>query len=386
MGAAVTCLGIDPDELYFACVDRLEALLICNPPFVRPAEKASLAAFDQASQHPHFGGKTDRGTPEQFLEWACRREHPSALPQAPLPEDLEAAIVHVWQVGEGIAADRDVRMCEVRRVAADLEPLTAMLCSMMTPAAVSISRAMALNIRQRSEPSASLHDIGDDRYCPHFGFWCGVLDALRWPHRTLVRSMVLGFRTVGDVPDSGVFRPVSRPASMSFPEFARTNAAWVTQCAHRVARRAAREPEMAEACWRRTIEERDAGLIQGPFTVAQLNASPGTGFPAFGYGRYRPLPRHAIFQGKKYRCIDDGACSGTNERGTSTWETILCDRPDSPLRIGLRFHELGPPPQSPRVTVCMGAGCDDKFAAYRSIATADEEYTVIMVHARRDLS
>ena len=104
-----------------------------------------------------------------------------------------------------------------------------------------------------------------------------------------------------------------------------------------------------------------------------------SGFPAFGFGRYRPLPRFAIWQGNKYRCIDDGAASGTNGRGTSTAETIVCDRPDVPLRIGQRFHELGPPPGSPWVVVRMGGGADDAWAAYRRVVTADEEYTVVMV-------
>jgi len=63
----------------------------------------------------------------------------------------------------------------------------------------------------------------------------------------------------------------------------------------------------------------------------------------------------------------------------STHETIVCDRPDSPLRIGLRFHSLGPPPSAPSIPVVMGGGTDDKFAAYRAVVTLHPGYTVVMV-------
>jgi hypothetical protein len=47
-------------------------------------------------------------------------------------------------------------------------------------------------------------------------------------------------------------------------EFAASNAAWVYQCKQRVVAKARGDPELAEVCWRRTLEERDAGLIFGP--------------------------------------------------------------------------------------------------------------------------
>ena len=68
----------------------------------------------------------------------------------------------------------------------------------------------------------------------------------------------------------------------------------------------------------------------------------------------------------------------------TTHETIVCDRPDSPLRIGIRFHELGPPPGQPTVTVQMGGGTDDAFAAYRRVTTADGEYIMVMVYCPAD--
>ena len=365
--------------MYGSAVQRLSALLICCPPHVRPNAAERLAPFDQASQKPMFGSGTDRGSPEEFLRWATNRMHPAASPPPALPQDLEAAIVYVWRLGDNIADDREQRMCVVRAVSCDLEPLSRAICVMMSPAAVRIARAMQLNIMRRERPKAQLADIGDQLYCMHYGLWCAMLDAIQWVHRTLPRDLVHGFRSVGVIPDSGVWRLVDRPARIPFAEFAKSNNAWVYECRARVLSRARRDPEMAQACWMRTVEERDAGLIQGPFTISELNAPPGSGYPAFGFGRWRPLPRFAIWQGSKYRCIDDAAIARTNADGTSTSETIVCDRADSPLRIGLRFHDLGPPLTAPWRTVEMGGGTEDAFAAYRRAVTADEGYTTVMV-------
>ena len=52
-----------------------------------------------------------------------------------------------------------------------------------------------------------------------------------------------------------------------------------------------------------------------------------------------------------------------------------------PLRVGQRFLELGPPLCALWLSVRMGAGTYDKFAAYRCVLTRHEEYTVVMVVA-----
>ena len=383
---------MEADSSYLECVQLLEDELLCHPPFVRPTASQPLAPFDQASQKTVFGKGGARGSPEEFLGWARGREHPAEARLPSLDADLECAVQFVWQCGSGIAAERERRLTLLRHVASRLEPLTVALSARMSDNAIVIARAMMLNIMRRKRPSASLADVGDGLYAPHFGLWCALLDALRWPNRNLVESMLRGFRTVRDVPDSGVWRAVDRPASIPFHEFAQTNAAWVHSCKHRLVSAAAKDlciehsgqQSRVAACWERTLEERDAGLILGPFTIAEINAKRAPGAPALGFGRWRPLPRFAIWNGKKWRCIDDGAASGTNSKGTSVHETIVCDRADSPMRIGIRFHQLGPPSHEPALRVLMGGGTDDKFAAYRVVVTCDSEYTVVMVVAPPD--
>ena len=376
------CCGVAYGPEYLECVHALENILICNPPHERPLRSAPLAPFDQASQKQVFGAASDRGTPEQFLEWAKRRKHPSEDPPPLLEHDLECAVSYVWQQGLRVSADRERRLHLLRSVASRLERLTHVLASHMSSSAISVARAMMLNIIRRVRPMARLEDVGDRLYAPHFGLWCAMLDALRWPQRNLVALMLRGFKAVGDVPDSRVWRAVERPASMPFEQFASSNTRWVVQCKRRVLAMASSNAERAMVCWLKTIEERDSGLCQGPFTIEEMNKAPSPDSPeSLGFGRYRPLPQFALWNGKKWRCISDAAASGTNKDGTSMHETNVCDRPDSPLRIGLRFHHLGPPPMAPWVRVEMGAGTDDKFAAYKVVVTADEGYMIVMVAA-----
>lgn len=151
-------------------------------------------------------------------------------------------------------------------------------------------------------------------------------------------KLVKGFRSVGDVPDSGICIPVERPSDCPFPVFASSNASWVLECRRRVLSSAKCDPARARACYQRTMQELDSGLVHGPFSVSNLIAKPGTWKNTFDFGRWRPLPRFAIWQGSKWRCIYDAASSRNNAAGTSTHETICCDRPDTLVRIGLRFH------------------------------------------------
>ena len=114
----------------------------------------------------------------EFLRWAEHRTHPSADPLPPLPSDLEAAIEHTWMWGTGITADRHGRMAMFRKISHDLEPLSARMALRVCDNAKIIGRAMALNILRRSDPHATLDDIGDDMVLPHFALIACMLDAM----------------------------------------------------------------------------------------------------------------------------------------------------------------------------------------------------------------
>ena len=384
------CAGGTATSKYRVAVATLRGMFVYHGDHRRPIRKAKLAPFDQASQKVVFPAGSDKGSPEQFLAWARMRTHPEDEAAPTLPDDLEAAVQYVWGMGSGVVADRAARMSVFDSISTSLEAMSTHLGGMMCDNAKAVARAMALNVARRKRPEATLDDTTGSMLAPHFALWCACLDAMQWPDVRLVADMIHGSPAVGDVPDSGLFRAVEKPASKEFGAFKAGNVAWMRECKGRVLARGNREPEMAKACWERTMEECGAGLVQGPFTISEIEQSVSSGFPAFGFGRCRPLPRFAVWQppaieGKdgKYRCIDDAAVSGTNGEGTTTHETIGCDKPDSPLCIGCRFHELGPPPREPHLRVEMGGGTDDAFAAYRRIVTRDGEYTVIMLYVPR---
>lgn len=355
-------------------------MLLTRARYSRPTTKQSLAPFDQASQHPTFPSASQHGSPEEFIRDAVLKPHPAASPDLMLPYDLECAVQFVWRLGSQCAAERQRRMCIFQHVSASLRPLSRSIEELMSPSARAIARAMALDIGRRTIPSLALSDVGvDELHCIHYALLAAVLDALQWPDSDLLRCLVRGFPVVGSIPDSGVWRPVIRPAAMPFSAFAKTNASWVYACRQRVLAAARRDPDMARACWRRTLEESLTGLISGPFSISDLNQRPGVWEHAYGFGCWRPMPRFAITQKNKWRCIDDAAASGHNALGMSTSETICCDRPDSPLRIGLRFHQLGLPPDDPVHPIQIGGGTDDMFAAYRRIPSLQPAYTAVMV-------
>lgn len=196
--------------MYVDSVFRLRSEFVCNPAFQRRSAQPSLAPFDQASQHPVFGRSQPRGSPEEFLRYAHDRPHPSQQPRPPLEDDLEGAVSFVWQCGSTVAAERERRLTLFSEIAEALEPLSHRLEDMMSPQATDIARAMALNILKRQNPSACLSDVGDSLFCLHFALFAAILDALRWPDHNLVRKLVLGFPSVFDIPDSGVWVPLRR--------------------------------------------------------------------------------------------------------------------------------------------------------------------------------
>ena len=56
----------------------------------------------------------------------------------------------------------------------------------------------------------------------------------RRPDRSLVRRMLFGARAVGEIPDSGLWRPQPHLAAAPLETFAQTNASWAGRCRDRV--------------------------------------------------------------------------------------------------------------------------------------------------------
>ena len=89
------------------------------------------------------------------------------------------------------------------------------------------------------------------------------------------------------------------------------------------------------------------------------------------------MGRHALWQGAKFRPIDNGRASGTNSMYMSK-EAIVVPRADCPATIGRAFYARAV--EEGWVEECdLGGGADDEPDAFRHSATREPGLTVSSV-------
>ena len=178
--------------------------------------------------------------------------------------------------------------------------------------------------------------------------------------------MVLGARSVGDVPPSGVWRPEEVPAEVPFDDLdhAYWNEFLIGSVRQRGAAAVGEARRDAEAVWKKTKEEEAKGFIRR-VERGELDESYG---PAF----WRAVRRFGIWQGK-IRCCEN--CAESNHNGASAFhERLWCETADLPARIAAAFAaELAGSPCG------MLLGTDDMEAAYRRVLLAAPQYSVVAV-------
>ena len=214
---------------------------------------------------------------------------------------------------------------------------------------------------------------------------CALVDSLEWPDVMLPYKFATGFESVGDIPDSGVYRPIESVLDDAAADELResvdaTNEAWLGEVCALLGRRA-RKAEPGEVEAMRVLKEKSdaeakSGLCGAPITLNQLRHKYTRG------GRFvaRVLPRFGVWQGRanarKVRAIDDARMSRTNEI-TRTHETIVTPSPEFPAHVvdelARACVELGVP--VPDVEL----GLDDLFAAYRRVPTRHPEYMIAAI-------
>jgi hypothetical protein len=216
----------------------------------------------------------------------------------------------------------------------------------------------------------------------HVALMCALIDAADLPDTELPVNFVRGFPSVGNIPDSGVFRPVE--PDVSSEEFAElyasidsTNEEWLDSvCDHlraQAGRAGGQNRTNLEDLVARTDKEAADGLIGEPISKAELMRKYTRG----GRLRARVLPRFGVRQrGGKLRAIDDARRSRTNEM-QRMHETIVTPSPEFPAHV---LAELA------RACVELGVdlpdvelGLDDLFAAYRRVPTAHPEFMIAAV-------
>jgi hypothetical protein len=201
--------------------------------------------------------------------------------------------------------------------------------------------------------------------------------AIGWPDATFSLHRVLGFPTVGDYPDSGVFRSLERPATCSYSDLG--HAEWNHLSVRRVISQwhAATEPQKAvtRKVTDKKYKEVARGVALGPFVMSEVD-------DAFGEGCWRALPSFGVEQGLeedgscKVRPCDNGRAARTNEC-LSQHETISCESASFPSLVASLFAEHWPSGVLPSGLV---HSTDDVELAYRRMAARDPGTTVVVLY------
>ena len=299
----------------------------------------------------------------EFTQLALRRRSPfieaDEEMQRNLPPDLVAALDRVAERGECIVRDRTERRALLRVLLGMLAPLRETLDSAKAPCVRLISSEF------------------------NVAFAAAAIDAMHWPNVGLPLRFIIGYDIVFDIPDTGVFKEGESPASISEEEFMRTSAQFASQLEREVALSAqgalARGEDRPTECWRKTKSEIEKGLVFGPYSRAKVDRM-------FGRGLHRPIPRSAIFQKKKWRCIDNGKRSKHN-KAQSLHENLVCGRADFPPLIAREFdRRLNRPSGGPikkikkRRRLHMRHGTGDFKAAYRRVGVRTPRFGVVCVY------
>jgi len=337
-----------------AAVAHLRHLALATDFYVRPPPRVDTFRVGE------YGTAFVRPEADRLVaESVCKASHmraamllafPASEVDAPPPPDLMAAVRQSLLMGPSLLGWRASRIAEVSSIASSLSDFTAWL-RLMQPAYASIL------------PPIDLAMAG------------AMAEAIGWPHTTLLRSLVLGFCVVGDIPDTGLFRPVERPATAPAHTFSpASNDVYTTELAKSLAReyRSASPSQLniLKEVAASTRKELDASLVKGPYSRAQMDAH-------FGFGQWRPSRRFGVEQGFgdtwKVRPIDNfkanlgNAMTGTHETIHTVPFTFIATLARA-VYLGARELNI----DMPAVLV----GLHDQLSAYRFILNATPQWMV----------
>ena len=369
--AAFQAFGVEPPLLYMEQCDVLRAALISCEPYARPPGKARGAMRDMAWRGPFvvIDGNVKRG--RLVKEHLDKEEHMRQAAEASLPTraerssydvrpDTKAAIRECLRLGGRLPAWRKGQRRVLNSVRKKLEPLNQMLRSAVASAPG--ARAVAADV--------------------NVALLCAIVDALDWPDKELPVNFVRGFRSMGHIADSGVFRGIEPTLTETefdelYATLDATNSAWLDEVCELLGRRArsasGESKSQLEQLHARSEKEVTDGLIGRPMTKAQLVKK----YTRDGSLLARVLPRFGVLQsGGKLRAIDDARRSRSNEM-QRVHETIVTPSPEFPAHVldalARACVDQGIP--IPEVEL----GLDDLFAAYRRIPTSQPEFMIAAV-------
>jgi len=240
-------------------------------------------------------------------------------------------------------------------------------------------------------------------------FLCILLDAMHgYPDVSLPLGLTEGMQVLGEIRDSGVFRPVTPPweSQEAFQNFYRTtinsasNLEWLSTCSQRLARKAKNARKQASRGdshaldLMRKVEESTLKEVQGGLMgpVMSRDELIARYTDEAGHFTARVIPRHGVHQGfktetlpdgtevevPKLRCIDDARTSLSN-RSTYLHETIACPTFELPAQIADCLARTRA--QFGLAACDMLLSLDDLFSAYRRVPTKGGWHTVVACYS-----
>eukprot|EP00971_Amphidinium_carterae_P350273 6491465-Amphidinium_carterae.1 len=190
----------------------------------------------------------------------------------------------------------------------------------------------------------------------------------RWHDCGLPRCLLHGFDLAGQIQNTGVFRVIEPRATLDREDLLGQSAIdFVDELErdHRV-------HPCADKILEETLNEVALGLAGPARSRQQLDNT-------FGRGKWRPIPRHIIEQGTKWRPVDDGKRSRINE-AAHTGETIVCQTGEF-VALATRSLHLALVDSQDHLPegVSFTAGVEDCWKGYRQnfASMADRRFCVV---------
>ena len=276
--------------------------------------------------------------------------------------DLMLAIRSAVRLGPALASDRAAAMAAVDSASSALSSVSDRINELMPPSVKRISSRV------------------------HTALMAAVVEATGWLDTSIVRNFVHGFPVVGDIPDSGVYRPLPvdaaavNEAALRYASFQSSAAAWNRLQYRRLSLRtfassSARAADLAVSV--KTAEEVSKGVVVGPYkSIDALARAVQSVSPLMPLGTVpRPLVRFGITQKGKLRAVDNGRSNGAN-RATLMHETVTTPSfffvAVASRAIVQAASSLGVPP--PRVYTALA----DLSMAYRTVPTSQPWFTSVV--------
>ncbi len=211
----------------------------------------------------------------------------------PLPDVLIRAVARVLEEGPALTnARRKLSLKKVQRLAASLKKDELELHSRLSPGLAKVLEGKNLLV------------------------WKHLMEQTGFNDDSLFQEMIDGFDLVGQASTSGEFPYLHKPALQSVRELRKKSqwlrAAVIGKC------KASDRKALDEITWNKTLEERDRGWLEGPFTLSQVEAMVDS--PEWIVTRRFPLE-----QRDTVRMIDDCLASGLNSALSSSNKLQLVD-------------------------------------------------------------